>query len=478
MKMKIILSKTVLALIAFSGLCVSHMAAQKSKEALAADTATTGAAALKAEMTQTQPSRVPPISGEGTCAYMISAAADVIVPGTADTGNHCDDCDTAVTLPFPVQLCSQMFNTVNVDSNGRLDFVCANEPGGYSTACLPAPPNQCPYDYTIFALWHDLRTDAGLSGCSTWGNGCGIFTSVSGQAPNRIFNIEWHAVRFANNANTANFEVRLYENNPSNRFDVIYGASAGITGSDTAGVQGANGAFTQDFCNVAPPQNASHAYGAAGACSNDIAATSFVTPTNGGGVSNGSSIVPRAAFTNVGTTVQSDVMVQFTISGPGGYNYSDTQAIASINAGQQVIVTFAATPMFIMTGGYQMTAAVTTPDCNPANDMISGAFNVGNPLGDTVCVGAGNCFGHAVYPSLTNPGGLFEAINNFGLGSSLNVDIISDLTNEAGTVALNQWVVGPLRLRLYRNHPAKGHAQCRRRAAYPARYREHRQEVV
>lgn len=179
-------------------------------------------------------------------------------------------------------------------------------------------------------------------------------------------------------------------------------------------------------------------------CPNDIAATSFVTPTNGGGVPNGSSIMPRAAFTNVATAAQSNVMVQFTITGPGGYNYSDTQTIASINAGQQVTVTFAPTPIFTMTGGYQMTAAVTTPDCSPANDMINGTFNVNNPLTGTVCVGAGVCPGGGpTYPSLTNPGGVFEAINNVGVGGNIEVLIISDLTNETGAVALNHVQGGP-----------------------------------
>jgi hypothetical protein len=192
--------------------------------------------------------------------YTITPGSDPIVPGTSDTGNHCDDCDTAVALPFPFQLYGQTFNNVSVNSNGRLDFVCMNEPNGYITSCLPAPINQCPYDFTIFPLWHDLLTTTGLSGCSTWANGCGIFTSISGTAPNRVFNIEWHAVRFAINSNTANFEVRLYENDPNKRFDIIYGMITGITEADTGGVQGPIGFFTQDFCYVAPPQNVSRAY--------------------------------------------------------------------------------------------------------------------------------------------------------------------------------------------------------------------------
>ena len=148
------------------------------------------------------------------------------MPGTTDTGNHCDDCDTNIGLPFSFTLYEQTFDSVNVNSNGRLDFMTVNEPNyGFRLDCLPAPPNIGPYDYTIFGLWHDLSTDTGLSGCSTWANGCGIFTSVSGTAPNRIFTIEWHAVRFQDNANAVNFEVRLYENSAGTNkpFDVIYG---------------------------------------------------------------------------------------------------------------------------------------------------------------------------------------------------------------------------------------------------------------
>ena len=34
--------------------------------------------------------------------YVTSTGTGAIVPGTTDTGNHCDDCATAITLPFPV----------------------------------------------------------------------------------------------------------------------------------------------------------------------------------------------------------------------------------------------------------------------------------------------------------------------------------------------------------------------------------------
>ncbi len=206
--------------------------------------------------------------------YAISQTAGTIVPGTTDTGNHCDDCDTLIALPFAFKVYDQTLSTVYVSSNGRLDFVTNNDPGGYLTSCLPAPPNQGPYAYTVFSLWHDLRTDVGLSGCSAWSNGCGIFTSTSGSAPNRIFNIEFHTVRFANNAQTQQFEVRLYENSPTQRFDVIYGAINGVAASDTGGVQGPTPLYTQDFCNTTAPSNVSHTYTLAGC------GTPTPTPTN------------------------------------------------------------------------------------------------------------------------------------------------------------------------------------------------------
>ena len=44
-----------------------------------------------------------------------------------------------------------------------------------------------------------------------WRN-CGVFTSTTGIAPNRQFNIEWRATHFADTTTSANFEVVFYEN--------------------------------------------------------------------------------------------------------------------------------------------------------------------------------------------------------------------------------------------------------------------------
>jgi hypothetical protein len=200
--------------------------------------------------------------------YVITEGADTIVPGDTDIGNHTDDGDTFVALPFTFQLYDQSYTGVNISSNGRLDFVTANEPGGYQTACLPPPPNVGPYDFSIFSVWEDQRTDFGLTGCASFpGGNCGIFTSVSGSAPNRIFNIEWRTVLFNDNNATQNHEVRLYENDPNLKFEVIIGTLNPQNADQTwvSGVQGNSGAgfFTEDFCIPAggsPPTNVSRNY--------------------------------------------------------------------------------------------------------------------------------------------------------------------------------------------------------------------------
>jgi hypothetical protein len=173
--------------------------------------------------------------------YLIAQIGGSIVPGTTDTGNHVDDGTTSVTLPFSYTLYDQTFTTANVDSNGTFQFV--SPVSIFTNTCLPDTTRT----YLIFPYWDDQRTDA-QSGCAAFPGGtCGIFTSVSGTAPNRIFNIEWRTVYFANVSTTANYELRLYEG--QNRFDVVYGAVASGNTSATAGVQRDNTFFTQYFCN-------------------------------------------------------------------------------------------------------------------------------------------------------------------------------------------------------------------------------------
>src|SRR5437867_4907822 len=167
-----------------------------------------------------------------TGQYTIAQIGGSIVPGTTDTGNHGDDTVVTIPLPFSYTLYDQTFTSINLSSNGNAQFVTTDTT--FTNVCLP----WAAHNYTIFPYWDDLYLV---------NSGFGIFTSISGSAPNRIFNIEWRAQYFPGSG-SANVELRLYEG--QTRFDVIYGTVTNGNTSATAGVQkdiAPN--FTQYFCN-------------------------------------------------------------------------------------------------------------------------------------------------------------------------------------------------------------------------------------
>lgn len=150
-----------------------------------------------------------------TCAgYGVTISTGSIVPGAVDIGNHADDRSTTIALPFTYKLYDRDFNSVAAGSNGHLTFgVVENAP---NISCLPVTTAS----YVIAPYWTDQCTGV-CSGVN--GAGLGIFTSVSGDPPNRIFNIEWRTAYYNSGGNgiPLNYEVRLYEGQIS--FDVIYG---------------------------------------------------------------------------------------------------------------------------------------------------------------------------------------------------------------------------------------------------------------
>ena len=127
----------------------------------------------------------------------------------------------------------QTFTSINLSSNGNAQFMTTD--AAFTNQCLPWSA----HNYTIYPYWDDLYLV---------NSGFGIFTSVSGTAPNRIFNIEWRAQYFPGSG-SAGFELRLYEG--QTHFDVIYGTVSSGNTSATAGVQKNDTAFDQYFCNGA-----------------------------------------------------------------------------------------------------------------------------------------------------------------------------------------------------------------------------------
>src|SRR3954465_13557583 len=61
-------------------------------------------------------------SGQCTGYTIATSSGARIVPGTANTGNSCDDCTTAVALPFTWNFYGSNYSAVNVDSNGCVHF--------------------------------------------------------------------------------------------------------------------------------------------------------------------------------------------------------------------------------------------------------------------------------------------------------------------------------------------------------------------
>jgi hypothetical protein len=124
----------------------------------------------------------------------------------------------------------------------------------------------------------------------------------------------------------------------------------------------------------------------------DIAATSFVDPTNGGTKSTGIAFAPQASFTNLGTADQTNITVRYRIVGPAPGTdevYNQTAVIASLAAFGSTTATF---PPATLTAGGTYTiyaASELAGDQVPANDQITGSFTALQPLAGTYYVGTG-----------------------------------------------------------------------------------------
>ena len=161
------------------------------------------------------------------------------MPGTTDTGNHCDDCTTVISLPFSVTLYDQTFTSATVGSNGIFAFGTNNN--AFAGSCLPVPT----VTYETMPFYRDQRTD-----CTA----CGIFTTTTGTAPNRVFRVEYRTIYFGETSSTPtlNYEVNVYENG-SPAFDYTYGLvnSTTTAGRITSiGVQQNTTLFTQFACDT------------------------------------------------------------------------------------------------------------------------------------------------------------------------------------------------------------------------------------
>ena len=120
-----------------------------------------------------------------------------------------------------MQFYGALISQAYINSNGSLQLT--GNMTRFGTSC--PLPDRC-LDAAILVYQDDLRTD---------GPGDGVFTSVSGNAPNRVFNIEWRTRLIFGRPGSANFEVRFYENQTS--FEMVYGVSNENGALASSGVQ-------------------------------------------------------------------------------------------------------------------------------------------------------------------------------------------------------------------------------------------------
>lgn len=172
-----------------------------------------------------------------------TSAGNAIVPGTTlEPGSSGDDLTVLITLPFSYSAYNVAYTQVRASSNGNLQFTGAGNSSFSNTCPLPTTTTLGFPDF--MPHWDDLHTGRAA--------GQGIYTSTSGVAPNRIFNIEWRGELFTGSGNIVNFEARLFEG--QQRVDFIYGTVTNNGSSASIGVQGAVGPttlFTSFSCNTA-----------------------------------------------------------------------------------------------------------------------------------------------------------------------------------------------------------------------------------
>jgi hypothetical protein len=176
-----------------------------------------------------------------------TSGGGTIFPGVNDTGNHVDDGVTSgIPIPFPFNFYGTPYNTLNVSSNGVIQFTTAATT--YINVCPQA--SQAAFGPAIFCFWDDLYT-------VTTAAGQGIFTTTSGSTPFRNFYIEYRTQFCCSTAAPiVHFEVVLHE---SGGFDIIYVNPTGdprVAGnSATIGTQDASGNIQAFNCNTAALTN-------------------------------------------------------------------------------------------------------------------------------------------------------------------------------------------------------------------------------
>ncbi len=292
-----------------------------------------------------------------------------IVPGITDIGNHVDDGTTTVALPFPIAVYGASYSSIVLSSNGNAQLT--GDDAGWGNQCLPSGLGVaiCPH-------WDDLMTD---------GAGFGIFTSTSGLAPNRVFNIEWRTHYYSGSGN-ANFQLRLFEDNT--HFDVIFGNLAETGSSATIGVQHTSLLPTQYSCETGGI-----------AAGTKLTFTCYNGPTGGGSVAPSTvytcgaagtalftvNVVPGSSPPSTGITVTGDLS---SVNGSASQAFYNDGTHGDATAGDSIYSYSHVVPSAVPSGGKNISFTVADAQGRSTSGNIGLQVNTCPVLGPDVWVAA------------------------------------------------------------------------------------------
>jgi subtilisin family serine protease len=136
-----------------------------------------------------------------TFGYGCQVAPFAFVPGATKLALTGDEAVKEVTLPFPVRFYGASYTKAYVSTNGFLNFTNAQTSSWNGTI-----PDEWEPHAAIYPFWDDLEVDGSA----------GVYTGVTGTAPNRQFIIEWRNVKFfgdwSDPLKRVTFETLLHEN--------------------------------------------------------------------------------------------------------------------------------------------------------------------------------------------------------------------------------------------------------------------------
>ncbi|MBK0401668.1 T9SS type A sorting domain-containing protein [Adhaeribacter sp. BT258] len=164
----------------------------------------------------------------------------------------------------------------------------------------------------------------------------------------------------------------------------------------------------------------------------DRTVTAIITDANG--VPTTGNLMPRIYFSkDNGTTWFSTQGVLASGSASNGTWTFTISGAAMGGVANGDRITYYVIAQDVNTNVSTQPAGIIATDVNTVTSVpATYSYNINAPIPATVTV-------PGTYPSLTNAGGLFEAINNGVLNANVTVQITADLTAETGNIGLGQW---------------------------------------